>query len=245
MSNALGNGVTNPSAGQGNDAATPAVDNETNPDSVDAYLEAVHQTSQGQDPDFVESRLARLKVAITNRQEWRGRDWNELLDSLTQYSFQVVRSWLAILAVGDGSVHAEQDGLPLAGDDVDRLAELVVSRAEQGFRGEVGRIRWWLDGQTPAMKELHLVECLIQLPWVYRNWRLNHSDSAQQDSLERLATSSDESWLIQRLYRYFSEDRNSIVHALRTLRYNDTESGEVVDGTLAAFDLLARRGGSR
>src|SRR5690349_7297516 len=117
------------------DAAEPA------PAIVDQYMKAVDLSRNIEAPHgVVQGRLAKLKQAMANRAAWHGEGWSERID--TRYAFQVVRSWLAIIVITAGAESA--DGYSrLVGDDVDQLAEHVVSRAENGFRDSLGRIHWW------------------------------------------------------------------------------------------------------
>lgn len=250
MSNKLEEDATKSSATTGDKSLSDRAETESTPTVVDSYVQAVDETAHVEpSPQAINDRLAQLKTAVAKRTGWHHDDWAALISGLTQYSFQVVRSWLAIIAVGDGEEQAEREPFRLAGADVDQLAESVVSRAENGFRDELGRIRWWLDGNVPDMKALHLVECALQLPAAYRDWQLRHHHTVAEDALEDLAMAHRESgesaWPLRRLNRYLTEDRDRIAHLLQTLRYSEAETAEIIEGTLAAFDLLVRKGGSR
>lgn len=218
-------------------------DLEPHPPAVDDYLRAVDDMAP-LPPEAVGERLEQLKAAISARSAWENdEDVEELIEELTEYSYQVVRTWLAIIASSEGAAHYSR----LVGDDVEQLAETVVSRAQSGFLGEVSKLRRWLKQTPPSMKVLHLLECLLELPHAYRHWQLGHRTDLDGELHVPSAhlDDGDLKWPIQRLHSCLTKERERVSRVMQTMLYNDVESAEMIEASLAAFALLSPSGDSR
>lgn len=221
----------------------PDGSDEAVPTEVEAYLRAADPPDDDEMAhQSAEVGLARLKRAMALRSAWQGEDWNERID--TPYAFQAVRSWLAVISVAEGGETADRHSR-LVGGDVDQLAEDIASRAENGLRETLGRIHWWLGGEPPDLKLLHLAECLRQLPGGYRNWQLRHHHTVTEDEIEGLAFTGDgtgdSAWPMRQLYACLTTRRERTVHVLmQTLRFSEPEAVDIVDASLGAFNVVLR-----
>jgi hypothetical protein len=247
MSNETQRDIASPTGVSSEPTRANPVDDESNPAALDSYLHMVDETVERYlTPELVEAKLAQLKRAIPARADWDEDDWNHLIDTLTEYAYQVVRSWVAILAVGNGATdpHGSRRALSRLNErDVDELADDIVTRAVTGFRVEMARIRWWLRDEQPDMKKLFILECALQLPEAYRAWQLGRGrlswEALEELAMESEAYADENVELLQRLYRYLRHDRDRIAYLLQTIRYDEAEVTEIIQATLAVFDLIA------
>lgn len=196
--------------------------------------------------EAVEDRLEQLVRAVSARSELREEEWARLMDSLVEFAYQGIRSWLAVLALPGGADASPRNlGQSLAGlseQEVDQLAEEVVTRAVASFREEMAGIRRWLPDGQPDLKRLLLLECALQLPGALRNRYF--SQGSLDDPLEEAMSSApdiDEYDLLQLLHTRFRDDRVGTGHRLRTIGYSRTEVAEIIDATLDVFEFIATR----
>jgi hypothetical protein len=209
--------------------------------AFEAYASAVdHDLAETYTPSIVADRLARLKAAEAARSSWHEEDWNYLIEELSAYAFQVVHSWITIIAHFDepsGSGHITRTRM--SGQDVETLAGDVITRAVNGFRQELDQIRWWLRQDLPEMKTLFLLECVLQLPDAFRSWRLSRSLTDELDEMAEYGFAADDhSELLRRIYVCVHDDKPRTVQVLKA-HYSEAEVDDIVAVTLSVFDLAS------
>lgn len=215
------------------------------PDSpaVTRYLDAVEETVRTRlTPDAVHQRLLQLKRAAEAMPNSDDPEWARLVEELARYGHQVVHSWILILQFAN-----EHDGWPrlLAGQpltarDADMVARETVARGINSFRSEIMRLRWWSGQRMPELRTIFLVECVWQLPNVYRSWLLK-TERVSSDAQEWLLSAGDteaRAELFRILKGRIHYDLARVASVLEPAGYTEPEIAEIVEVTREVFDLV-------
>lgn len=220
--------------------------------ALDRYAHAVDEIVERElTDDAVNDRLARFKKAVETSSNLH-HDLDYLIEELSRYAIQVVRSWVAIIALGDPDNEPRADDQRgLYTNDADELAESVVARAVVGFRDEVTNVRWWMRQSRPETKRQFLLECALQLPSVYRSGLLHRGDipwdAREEEARWSFGDADEQAELFRRLADNTIRRRRGVELVLGGFGYSEAEVAEILQATEDTFaqaheELNAREG---
>jgi len=190
---------------------------------------------------------------------FQGSAWERFAQEIARYALPIIKSWIASMQIFKkcaeknvpcpGPVHNIQS---LREDDASWMADEIVARALNKFRGKVLRPGGWSPEGGAGLNTMFITQCLFQFPNVYRHWLVENKQAPVHD-LEELefvpaGPEGDPAGLVMvreeidhALGHYVKDPLIAEILILRAWQYTMKEIAEMLGTTEKALDGVLQR----